>query len=143
VVRFVVGEMPLEDMDHRIDRADQSGRAGQQVHSADASGTESVDTIGQLVMDVGGGHHGQVALGPGSILDAPEDSPLTLVENSAVAFLRLLAATLPVLSTVAFWRFLGDSSSHSKAFVAWKSEDVFLPLLFQNLRRFSSLFVRF
>jgi hypothetical protein len=40
--------------------------------------------------------------GPGSILDAPEDSPLPPIENSAVAFLRLLAATLPVLSTVAF-----------------------------------------
>ena len=72
VVRFVVGQMPLEDMDHRIDRADQSGLAGQQVHSADATGTEALDTIGQLVMDVGRGHHGLVAFGPGSILDALE-----------------------------------------------------------------------
>ena len=123
--------------------ADQSDLAGQQVHSADAAGTEALDAIGEFVMDVGGGHHGLVALGSGLIRDASEDSPLTLVENSAVAFLRLLAATSPVLSTVAFWRFLGDSSSHSKASVAWNSEDVFLPPLFQNLRRFSSLFVRF
>ena len=69
-----------------------------------------------------------VTLGPGSILDAPKDSPLTLVENSAIAFLSLRAATMSVHSTVAFGRFVGDSSSHSKASVAWNSEDVFLPL---------------
>jgi hypothetical protein len=62
--------MPLEDVDLRVDRADQSGLAGQQEHSADATGTEALDTIGQLLMDVGGGRHGLVALRPGPILDA-------------------------------------------------------------------------
>src|SRR5271157_2343121 len=138
VVGFVVGQMPLEDVDLRVDRADQSGLAGQQEHSADATRTEALDTIGQLVMDVGGGHHGLVALRPGPIFDAIEDSPLAFVEDSAVAFSRLLAVTFLRLSPVAFWRFLADSSSHSKTSIVLNSEDVFLPPLFQNLRGFSS-----
>src|SRR5208337_916280 len=120
--------------------ADQSGLAGQQEHSADATGTEALDTIGQLVMDVGGGHHGLVALRPGPILDALEYSPPTFVEYSAVPFSRLLAVPFPRLSPLAFWRFLADSSSHSKTSVVWNSEDVFLPPLFHNLRGFSSVF---
>jgi len=110
------------------------------VHGTDATRTEALDTIGQLVMDVGGGHHGLIALRPGPILDAPEDSPPTIVEDSAIAFSRLLAVALPGLTPVAFSGFLADSSSHSKTSVVWNSEDVFPPPLFHNLRGFSSPF---
>ena len=37
----------------------------QALHIADATGTEALDTIGQLLMDVGGGHHGRLRSGPG------------------------------------------------------------------------------
>ena len=107
VVGFVVGEMPLEDMEHRVDVADQSGLAGQQVHGADATGTEALDAIGQFVVDVGRGHHRLVAFGPGAVLDAIEDSPLALVENSAVAFLRLPAATMSFFRPLRFGDLLG------------------------------------
>ena len=115
-------------------------RRGQREHGADAAGTEALDPISQFIVDVGCGHHGLVALWPGPIHNAAKDSPLPFVEEPAVAFSRLLAVTLPVLSTVAFWGFLGESSSHSKTSVFWNSDDVFVHPLFQNLRGFSSLF---
>ena len=65
MVGFVIRQMPLEDVDIAVDIADQPGPASQQVHGTDATGTEALDTIGQLVMDVGRGHHRLVALGPG------------------------------------------------------------------------------
>ena len=140
MVGFVIRQMPFEEMEIAVDIADQPGPASQQVHGTDATRTEALDTIGQLVMDVGGGHHRLVALRPGPILDAFENSPLAFVEDSAVAFSRLLAVTFPGLSTVAFSGLIGDSSTHSKTSVVWNSEDVFPPPLFQNLLGFSSLF---
>jgi hypothetical protein len=122
-------------VDVSVDVADQAGPLGQHVHGSDATGTEALDTISQLVVDVGRGHHGLVALWSGSIHNAVEDSPFPLVEDSPVAFSGL--------SPVAFWRFIGDSSRHSKTSVVWNSEDVFLPKLFQNLRGFSSFFSDF
>src|SRR4051794_10891893 len=83
-------------------------------------------------MDVGGGHHGLLAFGPGSILDAPGDPPPAPAEDPAVA----LAGPLGV----AFAPDLGDSGSHSKTSVVRNSEDVFEPPLFQDLRGFSRLF---
>ncbi len=59
---------------------------------------------------------------------------------TAVAFSRLLAVTLPGLSTVAISRLIGDSSTHSKTFIAWNSEDVFAPPLFQNPQQILSFF---
>jgi hypothetical protein len=67
-------------------------------------------------MDVGGGHHGPLAIGFGPILDAIEDSLPAFAEDPAVAF----AATI----RIAFAGFLGDSGSHSKTSVAWNDEDV-------------------
>jgi hypothetical protein len=132
VVGLVVGQMPLEDVDLRVDRADQSGLAGQEVYGADSASGETLDAIRQFVVDVGSGHHGLVAFWSGPIHDACKDSPLAFVEHPAVAFARFL--------TVAFSGFLGDSSAHSRTSEDWNSEDVFLPPLFQNLRGFSSVF---
>ena len=132
MVGFVIRQMSLEDVDHSVDRADQSGLAGQQEHGADAAGAESLDTIGQLVMDVGGGHHRLVAFRTGSILDAVEDSALAFVE-----ILRLRLVTyfgyVPGFFDRCVFGISGDSSIHSKTSVVWNSEDVFLPPLFQNL----------
>ena len=105
-------------------------RSCQQEHGADAAGGEALDALGQFVVDVAGGDHGLIAFRSGPILDAVEDPPPAFAEDPAVAFSGLLA--------VAFSGLLGESSSHSKASVAWNSEDVFPPLLFQNLRGFSS-----
>ena len=45
---------------------------------------EALDAIGEFVVDVGGGHHGLIAFGPGAVLDAIEDSPPAFAENSAL-----------------------------------------------------------
>jgi hypothetical protein len=81
-------------------------------------------------MDVGGGHHGLIAFGSGTVLDAIEDSLATLPEDSAAPFSGLVA--------LVFLGLAGDSSSHSKTSVVWNIEDVFLPQLLQKLRGFSS-----
>ena len=143
VVALVVRQVPLEDVDVGIDGADQPGPTRQQEHGADAPGGEAPGAIGQLVVDVGGGHHGRVALRPGPVEDAVEDPPLPLVEDPAIALPRLLGVASGGLSPVVFSGILGDSGRHSKALVDWNSEDVFLPPLFQNLRGFSSFFSEF
>src|SRR5271165_42862 len=130
MVGFVIGQMPLEEMEIAVDIADQPDPASQQVDGTDSASGETLNAVRQLVVDVGSGHHGLFAFWSGAILDALEDSPLAFVEDSAIAFSRLL--------TVAFSGVLGDSMTHSKASVGWSSEDVSLSPLFQNLRGFSS-----
>ena len=61
---------------------------------------------------------GRFSIRAGAILDAFEDS------------------------TLAFPQFVEGIRFHSKASVAWSSEDVLTPLLFQEHRRFSSLFLQ-
>jgi hypothetical protein len=124
--------MPLEEVEIAVDVVDQAGPARQQEHGTDATRSEALDAIGNLVLDVAGGHHGSIALGFVPILDAIEDSPLAIVESSLVAFSSLV--------TVAFPGLFGDSSTHSKAPLEWNSEDVLLPPLFQKPREFSSFF---
>ena len=63
-----------------------------------------------------GGHHSGVLLRPGTILDTTENSPLALPQ------------------------FVGDSRFHSKASVNWSIEELYMPLLFQKHRGFSSFF---
>ncbi len=86
-------------------------------------------------MDVAGGDHRLFAFRPRSILDAVQHSLLPLVQPPTVV--------ISGASTGAFWRFRRYSGSHSKTSLNWNSEDVFLPLLFQNYRGFSSLFLDF
>ena len=84
VVGLVVGEVAFEEMEVVIDVGDQPGPACHQEHGADAAGGQSLDAIGEFVVDVGGGDHGAFALGTGAVLDAAEDSPLAsaqLVED--------------------------------------------------------------
>ena len=75
-------------------------RRATQEHGADAAGGEPLDAVGQFVVDVVGGDHGAFAFGAGSVLDAAEDSALALPER------------------------VEDIGFHSKASVAWNSEDV-------------------
>jgi hypothetical protein len=86
-------------------------------------------------MDIGGGHHRLIAFWSWAILDALEDSSFAFVEDPPIPFSGLPA--------VAFSGFPGDSSTHSKASVAWNSEDVFLHPLFQVLQGLSSFFSHF
>ena len=73
MVGFVIGEMPLEDMEVVVDVADQADPARQQVHGADAARGEALDAIGEFVVDVVGGHHRLIAFRSGAVRDAIED----------------------------------------------------------------------
>ena len=65
--------------------------------------------------------------------DAVEQVPQTFPQQLAHLLWGLLAA-------VASGDCSRDNNHHSKPTVAWNHEDVFAPPLFQDLRRFSSLF---
>jgi hypothetical protein len=68
-------------------------------------------------VDVGGGDHGDIALRAGVIGDPVEELPPASFQETTVAISSGLA--------LAFSGLLGESSSHSKASVAWKDEDLF------------------
>jgi hypothetical protein len=116
--------MPLEEMQVAVDLLDESDLLSQEKEGADASGTESPGAIGPFVVDIGGGHHGEGPLGPGSIVESLLDSPPSVLKGSLLAC----------------GAFFSDSGTHSKAPLSRNSEDVFLPTLFQKLARFSSFF---
>ena len=124
VVGFVIGQMPLEEVEVAVDVVDQADLLSQQEDGADAAGTEALDAIGEFVVDVGGGHHGPGRSGPGVF-----SSRFWIRRRPSWKNLFLRACA-----------FFSESSSHSKAPLFWNSEDVFSPLLFQKPAGFSSFF---
>jgi hypothetical protein len=116
MVGLVIGEMPLEHVDHVIKVADQARPLSQQQHGADAAGAQALNTLTQLVVDVGGSDHGLVAFGAGSIRNA--------VENSPLAFFQELANLYRGLPTAfASWDRFRDNHHHSKPSVARNNEN--------------------
>ena len=118
MVGLMVGEVAFEEVEVPVDVVDQPGASREQEHGADTARGKPLDPVGQFVVDVAGGDHGTFAIGPGSVLDAAEDSALASPER------------------------VEDIGFHSKASVVWDSEDVFLPPLFPDHRGFSSFFGR-
>ena len=106
--------MPLEQVEVPVDVLDQPELAGQEVDGPDAAGCDGPDPLGDLVVDVGGGHHRPVAFDAGLVLDAAEDSPLASVQLAM------------------------DTGVHSKA--SWRRtvEGCEVPRLFAKTRGFSS-----
>ena len=124
VVGFVVGQMPLEQMQSAVDFLVELDLLSQQEDGTDATGTEPPHAIGLFIVDIGRGHHGYGPLGSGSIGQSFLDSPSPFLEESLLAC----------------GAFFSDSSTHSKAPLSWNSEDVFPPPLFQKPAGFSSFF---
>src|SRR5579863_192582 len=75
MVRFVIGQVAFEKMEIEIDAGDQARAPCQHHHGADATSGETLNTPAELVVDVGGGHHGLVPFGAGAIPNAVEDPP--------------------------------------------------------------------
>lgn len=107
VVGFMIGAMPLQKMEVVVDVADQADPQCQQEHATNSAGTEALDPIGELVVDVASGHHRLFAIGSRPILNAVEDSLLTFTQSPLTVFAGTPAGAL--------WGFLGYSGSHSKA----------------------------
>ena len=126
VVGFMVGQMPLEEVELAIDLLDEIDLLSQEEEGTDAAGPEPAGALGVVIMDIGGGHHRYRPLGTGCIGEAFLDSPPPVLEDS-------LLACGPLFS---------ESSAHSKAPWSWNGEDVLLPPLFQESAGFSSFFLR-
>lgn len=117
VITLVVGQVPLEEMEVVVDVFDQANLLGHEVDSSDAASGDGSCLLGDVVVDVGGGHDRRGSLDPRLWLEALGDSVLALLELAA------------------------DSRAHSKTSCledAWGGE---VPQLFPRFRRFSSFFV--
>jgi hypothetical protein len=112
---LLIGEMALEEMEVVVDGRDQASPLGDQEHGTDAAGGQALGALAEFVVDVGGGDHGDFALGSGLIGDAVEEPPPAPLQESLVVLSS--DPTLAVSGRV------GESSSHSKPSVAWKNED--------------------
>ncbi len=80
VVALVVGQVPFEQVEIPVDVTDQADLASQGVAGAEASCGDGADAVGDLVMDVGGGHHGLNPLDTGSGSETPLEGPLAFAE---------------------------------------------------------------
>src|SRR5262249_1264445 len=126
MVGFVVGQMPLEEVERAVDLLGESDLLSQEEDGPDAAGTEPASARCRFVVDVGGGHHGYRPLGAGRIGEPFLDSPPPLLEESLLACRSLFS----------------ESSAHSKAPLSWNGENVISSTLFQELAGFSSFFFR-
>ena len=126
VVGFVVGQVPLEEVEVAVDVLDELDLLGQEEEGADAAGTEPAAPTGVFVVDIAGGHHGYRPLRAGRVVEPFLDPPLPLLEESLLACRSLFS----------------ESGAHSKAPLSWNGEDVNLPPLFQDHAGFSSFFSR-
>ena len=101
VVRFMVGQVDLEQVEASVDGLDEAESAGQGVDGADAADGDAAAAFGDLIVDVAGGHHGLVSSHGGSVL------------SKRRWMRRLLLAS--------FWRMI---VVHSKSFVrqVWEKE---------------------
>ena len=83
VVRFMVGQVSLEEVEVLVDVVDQPGLPGQEVDRPDAAGCDGMDLVGEFVVDVGGGHHRLRSFDAGLVLQASGDAALASGELSA------------------------------------------------------------
>jgi hypothetical protein len=80
VVALEVRQVPLQEVEAPIDVIDQPQLPCQEVHRPDPAGCDRPDLLGDLVVDVGGGHHRLVSFHTGPVLQSTEDSPLASVQ---------------------------------------------------------------
>jgi hypothetical protein len=124
VVGFVIGQMPLEQVQLVVDLLDEPDLLSQEEEGPDAAGTEAAGASGRFVVDIGGGHHGDRPLRARSIVEPFLNSSATFLKES-------LLACRP---------FFSESGAHSKAPESGNGEDVRSPPLLQELAGFSSVF---
>jgi hypothetical protein len=60
MIRFVKGQMDLEEVQAVVEGLDQTDLSGQQVDGADAAVSDAVAAAANFIMDVAGGEHGLV-----------------------------------------------------------------------------------
>jgi hypothetical protein len=108
MVRLVIGEMDLEQVKIGVDVVNQAGATRQEEHGADAARAEALDAIAQFIVNIARGHHGYRAFPLWRIGQSFQNSPLPFLEESLLAC----------------FAFFSDSSTHSKASLSWKNEDV-------------------
>ena len=76
MVALVIRLMSLEQVEVPVDVLDLPELASEEVDRPDSAGCDAPDPLGDLVVDVGGGHHRLMPFDAGLVLDAAEDSPL-------------------------------------------------------------------
>ena len=103
MVRFVIGEMDLQQLQMTINRLVESQLPDQKMHRPDSTGGSRPRAFGDLIVDVGGRHHRPVA-SPVVILVQPSgDSPLASL--NLFSYLGVHSKTPPC------FRFMGPDTA--------------------------------
>src|SRR3954464_6589627 len=76
MIALVIRQVPLQQVELLVDVPDQAELFGQEVDGPDAARRDGPGPLGDLVADVGGGHHRLGPLNAGPVLDATGDPPL-------------------------------------------------------------------
>src|SRR5262249_53906235 len=130
VVGLEIGEVALQEVEVVVDGGDQAGAPGDQEQGAQGAGGQALDPLTQLVVDVGGGDHGRLALGRGARGDA--------VEEPLPAPLQELAVALPGPGALETGELGRENGHHSKPSEGWWHADLSHPAFFEDLRGVSS-----
>ena len=80
MIGFVIGEMNLEHMEALVDAIDETDLLGEQMKSADAAVADTVNALGNLVVNVGGREDGPMAADRSGFIETTLDSALASTE---------------------------------------------------------------
>src|SRR5690606_1203176 len=83
MIALVVRQVACQEVEGPVAVRGQADFAGQQVDGPDAAGCDAPDLLGDLVADVGGGHHRLRTFDAGLMLQAAGDPPLASGEFAA------------------------------------------------------------
>src|SRR5271168_658010 len=82
MIGFVVRQMNLEQVQAPINGVDQADAPGQKVKGADATVSQAVHAVRDLVMNVAGREHGALQIGHDRFIQTPFDATLAVGEFS-------------------------------------------------------------
>jgi hypothetical protein len=82
VIALVIRQVPLQEVEALVDVVDQADLAAPEMDGPDAAGSDGPSPLGDLIVDVRGGHHRLGAFGPGLVLQSAEDLPLASGESA-------------------------------------------------------------
>src|SRR5262249_18512610 len=80
VIGFVVGDVPFEQAEPRVEVAGELQALDEELDGAEAGGVEARGLVGDLIVDAGGLEHGPALVVPLLFAEAVLDAPLAITE---------------------------------------------------------------
>ena len=90
VVRFVIGQMPLQHVHPLVDAFGQTDVLGQQLHRPHAANRDAAHSFGQLIGDAVAGEHGPLAMDKNVLaIKPPLDATLAIGQPTLDTLFRI------------------------------------------------------